>query len=137
MGAGPSFASVCIVAGGLGLALVVASRAETPTPRLIVEAPGAEQLARGVAFIPYRTENLKIAPVFGPVVEDGSPRVGHLHVSVDGAGWRWADVSGSPVIVQGLSPGPHTVLIELADTSHRILDRHLVRLEIPQPAPGR
>jgi hypothetical protein len=36
-----------------------------PAPRLIVEPPLREQLAKGVVFIPYRVENLRILPVGG------------------------------------------------------------------------
>jgi len=36
-----------------------------PQSKIIVAAPSAEPLARGVAFIRYSTENLQIVPVFG------------------------------------------------------------------------
>src|ERR1019366_919996 len=42
-----------------------------------------------------------------------SPRVGHLHVRLDDAPWVWADASGNPIILMGLPPGPHKVLLEL------------------------
>jgi hypothetical protein len=33
-------------------------------------------------------------PAFGPKALDDSPRIGHIHVSVDDAPWHWADASG-------------------------------------------
>ena len=42
---------------------------------------------------------------------DVSPRIGHLHVAVDGASWVWADTGGGPIIVAGLPEGPHKVEI--------------------------
>ena len=42
------------------------------------------------------------------------------------------DASGEPLIIQGLTPGPHRVLIELADPTHRVIDQAVVNLVIPQ-----
>jgi hypothetical protein len=52
-----------------------------------------------------------------------SPRIGHIHVTVDDAPWRWADASGEPLIINGLPAGPHRVLIELVNASHQTLDQ--------------
>src|SRR5690242_16612999 len=89
------------------------------TPRLIVDPPLPEQLATGRVFIQYRTENLRIVPVFGPGALDVSPRIGHIHVTVDDAPWHWADASGETLVLVGLPAGPHKVLIALADPTHR------------------
>jgi hypothetical protein len=62
------------------------------------------------------------------------PRIGHLHITVDDARWHWVDASGEPLIVAGLAPGPHRVLLELADPTHRVVDAAVVELEIPQPS---
>ena len=59
-----------------------------PPPKLIVDPPLAEQLAKGLVFIQYRTENLRVEPVFGKGALDVSPRIGHLHITVDDAPWR-------------------------------------------------
>jgi len=76
-----------------------------PAPRLVIHAPLAEPLAsRGVVVLPYCAENMRIVPVFGPGALTVSPRVGHTHVTVDAAPWRWADASGTPIILQGLPP---------------------------------
>lgn len=103
-----------------------------PAPKLVVDAPLAEPLAsRGVVVIPYCAENLRFAPMFGAGALNISPRVGHIHVTVDGAAWHWADASGNPVILQALPPGPHTVLIELANANHQIIDKGTVRFTVP------
>jgi Family of unknown function (DUF6130) len=85
-----------------------------PIARLDVDPPLAAPLARGVVVLQYRAENIRIVPVFGPAATTVSPRVGHLHVSVDDLPWVWADASGVPVIIQNLPPGSHRVLVELA-----------------------
>jgi Family of unknown function (DUF6130) len=66
-----------------------------PAARLIVEPPLPGPLAQGVAFMPYRVENLRILPVGGPAARDVSPRVGHLHITVDDLPWQWADYGQS------------------------------------------
>ena len=112
---------------------VIPLTGEEPPAKIIIFAPLAEPLAsRGVAIIQYCTQNLHLVPVFGPNALAVSPRVGHLHVTVDDASWVWADASGNPIILMGLRPGPHKVLIELADANHRILDKGLVTFVVPE-----
>ena len=87
-----------------------------PAPKLIVSPPLPGPLARGAVLIPYRAENLRILPVLGMTAVNVSPRIGHLHVTVDDLPWHWGDFSDSnTVVVVGLPPGQHKVLIELAD----------------------
>ena len=105
--------------------------------RLIVGAPLPEFLAHGLVVIQYRAENLRIVPVFGPAALEVKPRVGHVHVTVDNAAWHWADASGEPLIVKGLEPGPHSVRIDLADPTHRVIDSQAVHFEIPSRAVAR
>ena len=103
-----------------------------PAAKIIVEAPLAEPLAsRGVVVIPYCAENMRIAPVFGSGALGVSPRVGHIHVTVDEAPWHWADASGTPLILRGLPPGRHTVLIELVDANHQAVDKGTAAFEVP------
>ena len=103
-----------------------------PAARLVVDAPLAEPLAsRGVVVIPYCAENMRITPVFGPGALTVSPRVGHIHVTVDNAAWHWADTSGTPLILRGLPPGPHHVLIELVDANHQVVDKGAVTFAVP------
>jgi hypothetical protein len=107
-----------------------------PPARLIVDSPLPDSLARGLVVVRYRTENLRIVPVYGPSALGVSPRLGHLHITLDDAPWHWVDASGEPLIVQGLPPGPHKLLVELADPTHKVIDRAIINFEIPQrPVP--
>jgi hypothetical protein len=103
-----------------------------PAPRLIVDPPLPDPLARGAVLIPYRTENFRIVPVFGADASTVSPRVGHLHVTVDDLPWRWADTSDtSTVVVVGLPSGQHKVLIELANPEHHVFTGQAVTFTVP------
>jgi hypothetical protein len=110
---------------------LVAIENEAPA-KLIVDAPLAEQLAQGLVFIQYRAENLRVVPVFGRGALDVSPRIGHVHITVDDAPWHFVDASGETVIVVGLKPGRHKMLFELADPTHRVIDSKTVSFEVPQ-----
>jgi len=103
-----------------------------PPAKLIVDPPLAEQLAQGLVFIQYRTENLRVVPVFGKGALDVSPRIGHLHITVDDAPWHFVDASGETVIVVGLKPGAHKVLFELADPTHRVITSETVSFTLPE-----
>ena len=116
-----------------GAAVTPASQNELPA-KIVADPPQPDRLARGVAFIQYRAENLQIAPVYGPAALAVSPRVGHIHVTVDEATWHWADPSGNPIILQGLAPGPHKVLIELVNANHHPLDKAVILFTIPGEA---
>jgi hypothetical protein len=102
-----------------------------PLPKLIVDPPLPEPLAQGRVFIQYRTENLRVVPVFGTGALDVSPRIGHVHITVDDAGWHFVDASGETIILVGLEPGPHTVLIELADPTHHVITSERVQFTLP------
>lgn len=103
-----------------------------PAAKLVVDDPLADQLARGRVIIQYRAENLRILPVFGAAALAVSPRIGHIHVTVDDNPWRWADASGEPLILNKFSAGPHKVLIELVDANHQTLDKKTINFEIPK-----
>jgi Family of unknown function (DUF6130) len=103
-----------------------------PPAKIIVDPPLAGPLSEGMVFIQYRAENLRIVPVFGPNALDVSPRIGHIHVVVDGAPWHWADASGEPLILVGLPAGPHKVEIILANANHQPLDRTAVEFVVPE-----
>jgi hypothetical protein len=90
-----------------------------PPAKLIVDPPIPEQLALGRVFIQYRTENLRILPVFGKAALEVSPRVGHLHYYVDDQSWPIVETGGETVTLVGLAPGPHKVRFQLADAIHR------------------
>jgi hypothetical protein len=104
-----------------------------PPAKIIIDPPLAEPLSQGRVVIQYRTENLHIVPVFGPAALAVSPRIGHIHVTVDDSPWRWADASGEPLIVNGLPPGPHKILIQLENANHQPLDQGVVQFTIPAP----
>jgi Family of unknown function (DUF6130) len=101
--------------------------------RLMVDPPLPEPLAQGRVFIQYRTMNLRVLPVFGKGALEVSPRLGHVHITVDDAPWHFVDASGQAVILVGLKPGPHKVLIELADPTHKVISSETVTFTLPGP----
>jgi hypothetical protein len=117
-----------------GATPLVAIQNEAPA-KLIVDPPIPEQLASGRVFIQYRTENLRILPVFGKAALEVSPRVGHLHYYVDDQSWPTVDSSAETVVLVGLPPGPHKVRLELADTIHRSIPGCSLVVEFTVPAP--
>ncbi|OON62173.1 hypothetical protein B0920_01390 [Massilia sp. KIM] len=103
-----------------------------PPPKLIVDDPLPEGLAQGIVWIQYRVENLRIVPVFGKGATQVSPRVGHLHITVDNLPWWWADASDNNTIdIAGLPAGEHTVRIELVNPNHKIYDTKIVKFHLP------
>ena len=114
-----------------GPAGVVPLASEEPPAKIIIDPPVADWLAHGMVVIQYRAENLRIVQVFGPAALDVSPRIGHIHLTVDDLPWHWADASGEPLIITRLPAGPHKVLIELVDANHQTLDQGVVNFVIP------
>jgi hypothetical protein len=111
---------------------------DEPAVKLIVDPPIPEQLALGRVFIQYRTENLRIMPVFGKAALAVSPRIGHLHYYLDDQSWPTVDTSGETVVFVGLAPGPHKARLELADTLHRPIAgaSKVVEFTVPAPQPA-
>jgi uncharacterized protein DUF6130 len=108
-----------------------------PPPKLIVDAPLPDLLDKGIIWIQYRTENVRIVPVFGKEALDVSPRVGHLHVHVDDLPWLWADASDlNTVDIALMPPGEHKVVIELADANHQVFpgQAKTVKFTVPKAA---
>lgn len=113
-------------------AQVIPLTAPEPPAKIVVNDPLPGPLAsRGVAIIPYCAENMRIVSVFGEGATSVSPRVGHVHVTVDDAPWHWADASGDPVILRGLPAGSHTVRIDLVDANHQPVDKGSVTFVVP------
>ena len=108
------------------------SAAPQPAAHLVVSQPLAGPLSNGLVVITFRTENLKIVPVYGETASQVVPRLGHLHITVDDGPWHWLHASEEPIIIQGLPSGSHRVLIELADANHKILEAETRTFEIPQ-----
>jgi hypothetical protein len=102
-----------------------------PPAKLIVDPQIPESLAKGHVFIQYRTENFRVVPVFGTGALTVSPRIGHIHITVDDLPWQFVDASGETIILVGLQPGPHKVLIELADPTHKVITSQTVKFTVP------
>jgi hypothetical protein len=108
-----------------------------PAPKLIVDAPLPNLLDRGIVWIQWRVENVRILPVFGKGALNVSPRVGHLHVQVDDLPWLWADASDINTIdLAGMPPGPHKIRIELVNANHEVFPEQskTVRFTVPKGA---
>jgi hypothetical protein len=106
-----------------------------PAPKLIVDPPLPEGLAHGIFWAQYRVENVRIVPVFGAGAVNASPRLGHLHITVDDLPWWWADASNTNTVdIAGLPPGPHKVKIALVDANHNIFPGQVVTLTFTVPS---
>jgi Family of unknown function (DUF6130) len=124
-------AGTVLATGALAQSTVIPIDNE-PAPRLIVEPPLPGPLARGVVFIPYRVDNLRILPVGGAAARNVSPRVGHLHITVDDLPWQWADYGQSnTIILVGMPPGQHKVLIEVVDPEGNVFTAQTVTFTSP------
>lgn len=115
-----------------GVSPLVAVENERPA-RLIVDPPLTGPLSEGRVYIQYRAENLRLLPIFGKGALSVSPRVGHVHISVDDAPWHFVDASGETIILVGLPPGLHKVLIQLADPAHKVITSETVSFTVPSP----
>lgn len=115
----------------VGRPAAVIPLASEPAPKLIAYPPLPDALARGVVIIQFRTENLRVLPVFGKNALDVSPQLGHLHVTVDDWPGTWAHTSTDPLILVGLKPGTHKILMEIADPNHKILGSDTVTVTVP------
>lgn len=102
-----------------------------PPAKLVVDAPLPDHLRQGRVVIQYYAENIRILPVFGTAALTVSPRIGHLHITVDDGPWRWVDASNEPLIINLLPAGEHRILIELADPVHKVIDRKTVTFTVP------
>jgi hypothetical protein len=105
-----------------------------PAPKLIVDPPRPAPLAQGLFQAQYRVENVRIVPVFGAGALNASPRLGHLHITVDDLPWWWADASDNNTIdIAGLPPGDHKVKIQLVDANHSVFPGQVVTLTFSVP----
>ena len=111
---------------------------DEPPAKLIVDPPLPDLLANtpSVVWIQYRVENVRIVPVFGKGALSVSPRVGHLHITVDDLPWLWADASDLNTIdVAGLPPGPHKIRIDLVNANHELFPGQSKTVKFTIPAP--
>ena len=120
-----------VATGALAQSTIVPIDNEPP-PSLIVEPPLPGPLAKGVVYIPYRIENLRILPVGGAAASNVSPRVGHLHITVDDLPWQWADYGNSnTIILVGMPRGEHKVVIEVVDAEGKVFTGQTVTFTSP------
>ena len=110
----------------------LAPLAAEPKARLVVDAPLPDHLAAGRVVVRYRAEHVRLLPVYGAAALNVSPRIGHLHVTMDDGPWRWVDASGEPLIINKLPPGRHKLLVELADPTHQVIDGVTLDFEVPK-----
>ncbi|PTV55593.1 hypothetical protein DBL04_05245 [Acinetobacter seifertii] len=92
------------------------------TPHLIIDSPTDHQVIKGVVIIRWHAQNIRILSVYGDAALAVKPKLGHLHVSLDHNSWHWVQASEEPIVLQGLTPGEHTVSLDLADATHQVLD---------------
>lgn len=100
----------------------------TRAPRVIAASTllASMAVAQSAKDIRGPSPLVAVVPVFGKGALDVSPRIGHLHITVDDAPWHFVDASGETVILVGLAPGPHKVLFELADPTHKVITSETV-----------
>lgn len=54
-----------------------------------------------------------------------------LHFTVDDAPWHFVDTSGERIILVGLEPGLHKMLIKLADPTRNVITSEIVMFTVP------
>lgn len=111
--------AVALVSGVVTVHAQKSAPTNEPPAKLIVDPPVPDLLAKGVVWITWRAENVKIGPESGKDHLNASPRVGHLHIQVDDLPWLWAHMSTAPIDVALLPPGPHKIRIELVSAIHQ------------------
>ena len=126
-------AVACIAfAGGASAQSTVVPIDKEPPPRLIAALPLPGPLAQNVVYIPYRVDNLRILHLGGPAARNVSPRVGHLHITVDDLRWSWADYGQTnTIILVGLPRGRHKVLIEVVGPEGNVFIEQMVTFRTP------
>ncbi|KAA2244274.1 DUF6130 family protein [Salinarimonas soli] len=133
--AGPLFATGALAHDHAREASPYIAVENEPAPKLTVDPPIPEGLAQGIFWAQYRVENLRVVPVFGAGALTTSPRIGHLHITVDDLPWWWAEASGNNTIdIANLPPGPHKVRLQLVDANHRVFPGQEVTLNFTIPA---
>ncbi len=126
------------VAAPLGAQPPVSASAGSPRsvlpPQLSIQSPAQGAIVTGVAIIRFQAENVRITSLFVPVAQGRhSLPAAHLHVTVDDASWHWVHSTSDPVVVTPLTPGEHTITLELAGADHRPLDTRSVRFTVAKP----
>ena len=126
-----AIATAMTAAGALAQSTVVDVDSEPP-PALTVFPPLPGPLAQGVVFIPYKLENLRIVAIGGEPARSVSPRVGHLHLTLDNLPWQWADYGNSnTVILVNLPKGEHKLRVEVEDPQGHPYTSKTVTFTVP------
>lgn len=126
-----ALATIVLATYGYAQSAVVTVENE-PAPKLTVKQPLPGPLTKNLVFIPYQVENLRILPLGGAEASKVSPRVGHLHITVDDLPWFWADYGHSnTIILGGLPRGQHKVLIEVVDPEGNVFTGQTVTFNTP------
>lgn len=104
-------------------------------PKLILSAPRADFLQKGYVYVPFRVENMTILPLYaeihGEEVTHLKPKIGHLHVKVDGNQWSWIHAQTDPIYFSTLPSGVHHLSVELADAAHTVIETQTMELVVP------
>ena len=125
-------AALIVIATGTYAQSTVVTVENEPPPKLTVKPPLPGPLARNLVFIPYQVENLRILPLGGEIASKVSPRVGHLHITLDDLPWFWADYGQSnTIILGGLPRGEHKVRIEVVDPEGNVFTGQTVTFNSP------
>ena len=128
-------AATALLATGASAQSTVVNVDNEPAVSLTVLPPLPGPLARGVVFIPYRLENLRIVPVGGAAAGQISPRVGHLHLQLDDLPWQWADYGASnTIILVGMPRGEHKLRVEAVDPEGKPFIARTVTFTVPNPS---
>jgi len=126
------FAATALLTGAAFAQSTVFDVQNEPAVNLTVLPPIPGPLAKGLVFIPYRLENLRIVPVGGSAAGQISPRVGHLHIQLDDLPWQWADYGASnTVVLVGLPRGEHKVRIEAVDPEGKPFIARTITFTVP------
>ncbi|AUG52532.1 DUF6130 family protein [Thalassospira marina] len=109
---------------------------EEAAPKLTVLAPDRETLKSGYVYLPFHVENMNIQPIYAEFAGEAAttlrPKIGHLHVMVDNAGWKWIHASTDPLYFGQLSPGPHQIELELVDAAHAVIEVQTIDITVPE-----
>jgi len=118
-----SLAGILCIASAAGMAKLVIDSPKDG--EAIQQTPGLGP----VAIIKFHAENFKIESLAGhdAMHHDGAmtgmgENSGHLHVTVDDNSWYWVHSNSDPVVIAGLSTGPHKVTLELVGAGHKPLN---------------
>ena len=91
------------------------NNAKNSIPSLELYEPRADFLKEGYVYFEFSVKNFTILPLYTEVNDEDvtklKPKIGHLHVMVDGSGWSWIHSSVAPVYFGPLTKGDHTIRV--------------------------